>query len=405
MKAAMGERRGCHRLVALALGALAALALGFRPTAAQECSDAASHPEWIFCHDFEVADADQFDRYWNDIYGAGDRMWLINENPPGIAGQRSLRLAIQNPSNEPLAQGVTAGPKRFLGRQVDWETIYYRRYLRFGADFHQGNFMHLGGLSATHPRLYPWGCMGGAGKRPAGDACFSSNLEPWSDYQRLPWPGRWGFYSYYYRMHMDCGHPGPNDCYGDMFAPDEGTFTSRGAWHVLEMSLDPGTPGEADGSQTFWIDGRRIYTASGIAWRTVPELRVNLFGLYLYIHNNPARTTNVLDVDNVVVSRAYIGPAECAGADAIGAPCRCGSGPDPTSGANVFDHGYCCGGAWQDAPCRPPETASPPPEPSGTATASPSPEPSGTASPSPEPSATTPDGTRWRLWLPWLARR
>ena len=43
-------------------------------------------------------------------------------------------------------------------------------------------------------------------------------------------------------------------------------FTSLGAWHVLEMMIQPNTPNVADGHQAFWIDGAKIYTASGINW-------------------------------------------------------------------------------------------------------------------------------------------
>jgi hypothetical protein len=353
---------------------------------AQECADAAAHPEWIFCHDFEAPDAGQFDRYWNDIYGLPERMFLVGENPPGVAGARSMRLQIVNGTDRAFDSGVTAGPKKFLGREPDWDVIYYRRYLRFGADFHQGNFMHLGGLSACRADLYPWGCMGGAGRRPAGGTNYSSNLEPWSDYQTLPWPGRWGFYSYYYRMSMDCGHPGPDDCYGDMFAPEEDAFASRGAWHVFEMSIDPGTAGLADGTETFWIDGRRMYTATGIAWRTSAALRINGAGVYLYIHNNPAHTTNILDVDNVLFSRAYIGPATCAETAPIAAPCLCGGRADPDRADNVHADGYCCGGVWRSAPCPAPgATPSPTPEPSRTPATIPTPPP-------------TPDSPA--LWLP-----
>jgi hypothetical protein len=388
------SRRGRAVLAVAAAGCLIAP----RTARAQECADAGTHPEWVFCHDFEAADADQFDHYWNDIYGAGERMFLVDDNPAGVPGRRSMRLQVVNTTDHALESGVTAGPKKFLGRDVDWQVLYYRRYLRFGADFHQGNFMHLGGLSASHPTRYPWGCMGGAGQRPRGDACFSSNLEPWSDYQSLPWPGRWGFYSYYHRMYMDCGHPGPDDCYGDMFAPDVDVFATRGAWHVFEMAVDAGTPGRADGTETFWIDGRRMYTATGIAWRTVPELRVNGAGVYLYVHNNPPHTTNMLDVDNVLFSRAYIGPAVCVDAAEIGAPCRCGGVPDPDRADSVHDTGYCCGATWQSGPCgaptRPP-AATPTTSPTATVTRA----PTATLTPMPTEVATP---ERSVIVLPWV---
>jgi hypothetical protein len=393
----------------VALILLAALPVGQAvPARAQECAEAARHPEWIFCHDFEAPDAAQFDRYWDDVYDAGGRMALVGENPAGVAGARSMRLRVVNETDTAFENGVTAGPTKFLGREVDWDTIFYRRYLRFGADFHQGNFMHLGGLIACHASLYPWSCLGHAGQRPAGDRIFSTTLEPWSDYQRQPWPGRWGFYSYYYRMHMDCGLPGPDDCYGDMFAPEAPAYLSRGAWHVMELSLTAGTPGQADGSQTFWIDGRKVFTASGIAWRTVAELRPNEFGAYLYIHNNPAHTTNILDVDNVLLSRRYIGPAACADGAHIFAPCACGGAADPDDPSNIHDVGFCCRGRWQAAVCEsvvPSPSPSPTPSHTATPTTPTAPRPP-SATPTRRPATPTPGPlpTPRPLHLPWLRR-
>ena len=343
------------RLATTAAAAIAFVAASLHLAAAphvahaQECADAPAHPEWIFCHDFEAADAANFDRYWDDVYGAPGRTFLTGDNPGGVPGRRSMRLQVVNEGDTALANGVTSGPSKFLGRDVDWDVIHYRRYLRFNADFHQGNFMHLGGLIACSAALYPWGCLGHAGERPKGNERFTSNLEPWSNYQRLPWPGKWGFYSYYHQMFKDCGHPGPDNCYGDLFAPEGDVFLTRGAWHVLEMAIDAGTPGQADGSQTFWLDGRKAFTQGGIAWRTTRELRVNEAGVYLYIHNNPARTTNILDVDNVLFSRSYIGPALCEDGAAITAPCVCGGAADAERADNVVADGVCVGGAWRGA--------------------------------------------------------
>ncbi|HUU03517.1 MAG TPA: hypothetical protein VM425_18925 [Myxococcota bacterium] len=193
--------------------------------------------------------------------------------------------------------------------------------------------------------------MGHAGERPVGDDRFSSNLEPWSDYQSLPFPGRWGFYSYYHQMYMDCGFPGPDDCYGDMFAPGEDFLLGRGEWHVLEMMIQPNTPGLTDGYQAFWADGVKIYTSPDINWRTDGALKINKAGLYLYVHNVPAHTSCVLDFDNVVISQAYIGPAVCQPSEAISAPCICGGAPDPENSANVYSGGYCCNAKWQSSTC------------------------------------------------------
>ena len=75
--------------------------------------------------------------------------------------------------------------------------------------------------------------------------------------------------------------------------------------------------------------------------------------------------------DNVLFSRAYIGPAACADDVAIGAPCVCGGTPDPDRADNVHAAGRCCGGTWRSGPCVRPSaapSATPRPTPRGTAT-------------------------------------
>ena len=78
----------------------ACLLLSGNRVLAAECDQMPNHPEWIFCHDFEVADADNFSNYWNDIYGAPERMFLINENPAGVEGTRSVRMQIVNDTDQ-----------------------------------------------------------------------------------------------------------------------------------------------------------------------------------------------------------------------------------------------------------------------------------------------------------------
>ncbi len=145
-----------------------------------ECDGASANPQWVFCHDFEQPDSSDFDTYWNDVYGVPDRVFIHPENPPGLGGSNCMRTLAVNETSTALTSGVSSGPKKFLGKEVTWDALYYRKYIRFNLEFKQGNFMHLGGMGACAPALYPWECMGGAGKRPDGDDRFSSNLEPWS---------------------------------------------------------------------------------------------------------------------------------------------------------------------------------------------------------------------------------
>ncbi len=151
-----------------------------------------------------------------------------------------------------------------------------------------------------------WSGFGGAGVKPEGTERFSTAIEPWGDWGRLTAPGRWNFYSYWYEM-----TPSPDGKYwGNSFAPDRAIAIPRGRWISVEFMLQENTPGEADGAQAFWIDGQLQGHWKGIRWRKSPTLRANALTLEAYITDRWTRqTTNVVDFDNVVVARTYIGPA------------------------------------------------------------------------------------------------
>ena len=78
---------------------------------ASECDLSSDRPDWVFCHDFESADADGSDSYWstywNDTYGAPERVFLIEENPAGVEGVHSMRMQVVNNTDEALSSGVT----------------------------------------------------------------------------------------------------------------------------------------------------------------------------------------------------------------------------------------------------------------------------------------------------------
>lgn len=331
----------------------AAVMLAAASANAAECEDeAAAHPDWVFCHDFEAADADTWDNYWDSSAPPDpDRLFLVDDNPPSIAGSHMMRVQLVNPTDQDMDSSLGAGLGKWFGETVTWDAFYYRKYMRFNEEFHQGNFMHLGRLRACAPSIYPWECLGGSGQRPAGDTKYTTGLEPWSDYQSLDWPGRWGFYSYYHLMSQDCGFPGPDDCYGDMFAPAQDAMLSRAEWHVVEFMIQPNTPGQQDGYQRFWIDGVSAYTSDPIDWRTVDSLRINQASIGVYIHNPPAQSTNIVDYDNVIFSTSYVGATRCLDNVQLAAPCMCGGEADPEDGSNVHSSGYCCNEQWQAESC------------------------------------------------------
>jgi len=180
-----------------------------------------------------------------------------------------------------------------------YETVYARWYCRFAPDFDQGNLMHFVHLAGLRDRWQ----LGRSGEKPDGTDFFSTGLEPWRNWGRNPAPGAWGFYTYFVDMKPDPSGP----YYGNPFRPDNpSVLLERGRWVCLEMMVQANHPDRADGQQAFWVDGRLKGHYTGLRWRTTENLKVNCLWLLLYIHDNPQ--TNRVWFDDVVVSKAYVGP-------------------------------------------------------------------------------------------------
>jgi len=70
-----------------------------------------------------------------------------------------------------------------------YDRVYFRRYVKFAADYDQGNLNHVGGGLAAIAGSDRYRAMGSAGIRPRGDDHFNSAFEPWRDWSRLSAPG------------------------------------------------------------------------------------------------------------------------------------------------------------------------------------------------------------------------
>jgi hypothetical protein len=97
--------------------------------------------------------------------------------------------------------------------------------------------------------------------------------------------------------------------WGNSFLPEEGAAIPRDRWICAEFMLRHNTPGERDGEQAFWIEGRRMGHWRGISWRRSPELLANALTLESYVTDRWTKNpTNVVIFDNLVIAREYIGP-------------------------------------------------------------------------------------------------
>lgn len=219
------------------------------------------------------------------------------------------------------------------------DTCFMRVYVRFAKDtLMPHHFINISAMNDSHK--YRWG--GGAGIRPEGgrDGRVSTTLEPPKDEG-----GKWHFYSYWHEMHSWQTLGGeadgrPNAYYGNVFSMEASPPLERERWICLEMMLKLNTPGQADGEQAFWIDGRRIghwrpgspegtwirenfatwgeynkrpQPFAGYSWRTDAALRINGIKLQWYLSSDQSwkkmtSARNTVWFDNLVVARSYIGP-------------------------------------------------------------------------------------------------
>jgi hypothetical protein len=78
----------------------------------------------------------------------------------------------------------------------------------------------------------------------------------------------------------------------------------------LEFMLKHNTPGQPDGEQAFWIDGKLLGYWRGINWRKTESLKANALTLESYVTDSWTKNpTNTVYFDNLVIAREYIGPA------------------------------------------------------------------------------------------------
>lgn len=252
-----------------------------------------THPAVLFTDDFESGN---LGARWDEIRNPNRSVLSLGSPGDDRLGRRALQ--------------VTAHLDRDTGGGLTkWFTPADRVFIRFYTRFdptcdYVHHFVTLRanrGLTGADR----WSGFGGAGNRPVGDERFSTALEPWGNWGAHPPPGRWNFYSYWHEMKVSRD----GRYWGNSFAPDDQPDIARGRWICAEFMLEHNTPGEPDGSQAFWIDGRLMGHWTGINWRTAPGLMANALTLEAYVTDRWTKNpTNIVWFDNLVIAREYIGP-------------------------------------------------------------------------------------------------
>jgi hypothetical protein len=137
-----------------------------------------------------------------------------------------------------------------------------------------------------------WSAFGQAGKCPTGTDFFAAMLV-FNQTVR--------FYTYYPAMARE---PDGVTCWG-RFGDGSETYTSApmstGVWHQVEFWVRLNTPGRADASQAFWLDGVGGGRWSGFSLRSAEILRLNAVQLTFSRGLSNGPTNEHIDVDHLVV--------------------------------------------------------------------------------------------------------
>jgi hypothetical protein len=193
-----------------------------------------------------------------------------------------------------------------------YDKLYARWYQKWEADYDFSVLNHGGGFHAGDRNL-----MGQSDRRPDGTDWFSSWFEPDAGHAATQ-NGRGKFYSYYRGMYQQCPGqtPGPQaGCWGDSFpTPQERAYIQPpqyqpNRWYCIEIMLDAGTPvasqAQANGSQTFWVDGVQYGPWTNMWFRTSPNLKIGILWLSLFHHDTHSVGGTIFD--DVVVSTTRVG--------------------------------------------------------------------------------------------------
>jgi len=257
-------------------------------------ANAAAHPAVIFADNLE--DRELGARWDEKGAGEGKALSFAPVDAPEC-GKRAMKVEAVLGKNQ--GDGLT---KWFEPA----DTVFVRFYVRFDENC---DYVHHFVTLRANKGLRggdKWTGFGGAGKKPAGDERFSTALEPWGDWAKLPPPGKWNFYSYWHGM--DASRDGKY--WGNQFIPEQPAPIAKGRWICAEFMLRHNTPGSPDGEQAMWIDGKLLGHWRGINWRKTGTLKANALTLESYVTDRWTKNAvNTVEFDNLIIAREYIGPA------------------------------------------------------------------------------------------------
>jgi hypothetical protein len=267
-------------------------------------------PAVVFADDFEAcASAADLRKKW-DVLIHEANLSIADESANQNGGKKSLLITIPK-QNEPLSAGVD----RTLKETRD--VLFVRWYMKFDKGWLvKGDSVHNGASISSqyhqNGRATPGVRADGRNKFLAGFECENSvGPSPGSLNVYLYWPeqgDKWGDHLY------PSGTVIPNSysrsgaaTFGKGFVAGKDFTPQLDRWYCYESMLKANAPGQRDGRLAMWVDGQLAADFPNMRLRDVEALKIDRFGIGLYIAKNTERENRKWH-DDVVVATSYVGP-------------------------------------------------------------------------------------------------
>lgn len=268
-------------------------------------------PAVVFHDGFEqdAAPAD-LHKKWSVV--AHEQNMRIAEEPANVHhGKRAVEFA-----NPVQRDGLSVELRRQLKHEQN--VLFLRFYAKFEKGYdHPGGSSHNGGVIAAH--YYPGG-RATPGIPADGTNKFLVGFE--TERGDSPSPGRLNIYVYHPQQGGRFGDhiyptgevvpsvirtPAPPPIsFGPHFVPRPNFIPELDRWYCYEFMVQANTPGQRDGRVALWVDGKLIADFPNFRFRDVASLKIDTFGIGLFLRPNPRE--NKKWFDDVVAATSYIGP-------------------------------------------------------------------------------------------------
>ena len=235
-----------------------------------------------------------------------ENMRLTGEPANVNHGKKAMEFTL--PKQE---EGNAAALYRIIKEERD--ILFLRYYAKFEKGYDQHGSSHNSGVISAH--YFP-NRQASPGQPADGKNKFWVSYE--TERGDSPSPGRLNVYVYHPEQRTGYGdhiyptgriRSGPDKPvpFGPGFVPRPDIIPELDRWYCYEFMVKANTPGRRDGRIACWLDGRLIADFPGFRLRDVDSLKIDLFGIALFMRPNNIRA-NTRWFDDVVAATSYIGP-------------------------------------------------------------------------------------------------